>query len=994
MRLLHLFVSVIILLLTTNNFTMAELKKGETVHGFKLIEKRFVKEVNSDCMLFEHTRSGARVFKIISNDPNKTFGIGFKTVPQSDCGTPHIIEHSVLNGSRHFPVKSPFDILSKGSLNTFLNAFTGSDMTFYPVASMNDKDYFNLMHIYLDAVFYPLIYDNPKILSQEGWHYEMENPSAPLTVKGVVYNEMKGAFSDPNRELNYLVQKNLFPDNNYKYSSGGYPAAIPDLTYEAFLDFHKKYYHPSNSYILLYGNADVDKELEFIDREYLSNFTKQPVNAEFPIQKSFSAPKEMTGYYPVGENDPVENQTYLTYNFVAGLNTDRSLVMALNILSDVLVNQESAPLRHALREAGIGQDVYASLNDLQQNVLQIGVRNAKPGDREKFREILFSTLRKAAESGLDRKTVEGTLNRMEFRLREGDDAQKGITYSFSILPTWFFDNDPFSGLEYEKPLADLRTGITNGLLETVIRKYMLDNPHALMLTLEPSQGLEKKNSIAAEEKLAAYKKSLSEAQINEIVKNTNELIEYQKREDTPEALATIPMLSRKDINPKAEWYTVEEEKAAGVPLIYHEEFTNSIVYSKFMFDMRTLPADLIPYAALLTEVFTSQNTDNYSYTDLENELNLHTGEFSSYLATYLEDQDPGKMIPKFVIGSKVLNTKTGKLFDLAGEILCRTKFNDTERMKSILTRYQSRLEEQTKDDGFSYARLRLSSYITNPGIFREITRGIEYYWFITDLTDNYDKKATEIAEKLTRTAKLLFSKENLIVAVTSDKKDLGTYTKDLDKFVSVLYNTKPALNVWKFDIKKKNEGFMTTSKIQYVISGFNFKSLGYQWNGKLRVLEQVLSTDWLQTQLRVIGGAYGGYSSFGQDGTVIFASYRDPNLKETVKNYEATPEYLGKFNAGETDMTRYIIGTIAQMDNPLTPSDRGNIALKYYFEKTKAEDVQKERQEVLNTTAENIREMKKMVFDVLAQKAICVYGNEEKIKSESDLFDSTLKITK
>ncbi|MGE5681501.1 MAG: insulinase family protein [Bacillota bacterium] len=969
-----------------------EYKKGEIYHGFKLLEKKFVKEVNAECLLFEHVKSGARLLKINAKDINKTFSIGFKTVPESDGGTPHIIEHSVLNGSTHFPVKSPFDILSKGSLNTFLNAMTGSDMTIYPVASMNEKDYYNLMHIYLDAVFNPLIHENPRIFQQEGWHYELEDPKGEITYKGVVYNEMKGAFSSPSRELGYQVQKNLFPDNGYKYSSGGYPTAIPKLTYEDFKNFHKRYYHPANSYIYLYGDADLNRELEFIDKEYLSGYSKEDVRAQIPLQKPFDRMKEVTAYYPVADGDKTEDQTYLTLSFVAGLNTDRAFVLSLNIIADVLVNQEAAPVRLALKEAGIGQDVSAWVDDLQQNVFIIRVQNANAKDKEKFREIVMKTLAETAEKGLDKKAVEGTLNRIEFHLREGDDAQKGLTYAFQALPTWFFADDPFMGLEYEKQLEKIKSGIENRMLETIVKKDIIENPHSLLLTLEPKPGLEKQNNEQIASELKGYKEKLSEQDLNSLVNQTKDLIEYQKREDTPEALATIPLLERKDINPKAEWYDIKEKKVAGKTLLFHEEFTNDVVYAKFMFDVRALPKEMIPYAALLSEVLGSQNTQNYNFGDLDKELNLNTGSFSTYLGYYLENREDQKMMPEFIVDSKVMNNKTDKMFDLVTEIIQRTKYQDTDRLKNILIRHQSRLEAQIKQNGYNYAQRRLSSYFTNSGMFNELTNGIEYYWFITDLVKGFDQKAAEISENLSKAASLLFNKDNMTVSLTSGEKDLGIYSKGLEKFIAAMPENKNPLNQWNFELKNKNEGFQTASKVQYVIQGFDYKKLGYQYSGKMRVLEQILSTDWLQTRIRVIGGAYGGFSNFSPSGPVYFASYRDPNLKETLDNYAGTPEFLDKFTADEKTMTRFIIGTIAQMDNPLTPSEKGIVALRRYFEKVTRDDVQKERDEVLTTSVEDIKAMKKMISDVLSQKSFCVYGNEEKIKSQKDIFGNLIKL--
>ena len=988
--LMFLNLSVILVFSTT---LLAGYKVNKTYHGFKLTEKRFVKEVNAECFYFIHEKSGARLLKIAADDPNKTFSIAFKTIPESDAGTPHIMEHSVLNGSKNFPVKSPFDILSKGSLNTFLNAMTGGDITIYPVASMNDKDYFNLMHVYLDAVFHPLIYNDLRILEQEGWHHELLNKDSSIVYKGVVYNEMKGAFSSPTRELGYQIDKNLFPDNGYHFSSGGYPITIPTLTYEDFINFHKKYYHPSNSYIYLYGNADLDKELEFIDKEYLSNYEKSDFKASIPLQKPFPEMKQVTAYYSAAEGSSTENQTYLTVNYVCGLNTDQKLLFALDILAEVLVNGESAPLRIALQDAGIGKEVRASVDEMKQNVFQIRVQNANASDKDKFFEIVNKTLQKAIDEGLDMQAVEGRLNRVEFRLREGDDAQKGLTYNFQAMNGWFFAEDPFLSLEYEKPLAEIKSAIKEGYLQQVIEKYMLQNPHSLLLVLEPKPGLETEINNKTEQELSEYKKTLSDNDLDKLVQETHELVAYQEREDSDEAVAKIPMLELKDINPESEWYTVKTNEVAGVPVLHHETFTNNVVYGRLYYDVRVLPTDLVPYAALLAEVLGSLNTQNYSYGDLDKALNLQTGGFSTFLNTYLENRSDKNLIPKFIIDSKATNIKLDKMFELLTEIVNNTIYSDKDRLKAVLTRHQSRLDGNIKQNGFGYTRTRLLSYFSNEGIFDEMTSGVEYYWFVTTLVNNFDEKADSIVNSLTKTAKLLFNKKNLMASVTCSKEDFDVFNSNLENFVKSQSEGDANYKVWDFKPDKKNEGLLAASKVQYVIKGYDYKKLGYKWNGKMRVLSQILSSDYLQNQIRVIGGAYGGFCSFGSTGQVYFASYRDPNLKETLKNFDAAPEYLSNFKADDKEMLRYIIGTIARIDRPLTPSQKGNAAVQNYFQKTTKEDQQKERKAVLASTVDDIKNMKKMVEDILAQNAFCVYGNEEKIQSEKTLFKELVKLT-
>jgi len=937
-------VPFILMALIGASVLMGGYSEGKTYHGFKLKEKRFVKEVNADCYYFEHIKSGAKLLKIAADDNNKTFCISFKTVPENDCGTPHIMEHSVLNGSKNFPVKSPFDVLSKGSLNTFLNAMTGKDMTLYPVASMNNKDYFNLMHVYLDAVLNPLIYEDERIFQQEGWHHELMTKDDPVVYNGVVYNEMKGAFSSPTSEVSYQMYKNLFPDITYGKSSGGYPSAIPKLTYEMFLDFHRKFYHPSNSYIHLYGDADLDKELEFINREYLSNYEKSDTKIIIPHQKSFKKLKEITGYYAVPEGSNTENQSYLSLSFVIGSGIDQALALSLDILSDVLVNHESAPIRLALQEAGIGMEVGAGNDQYKQNVFNIQVQNANPDDAEKFYKIIMNTLKDVAEKGIDKDAIEGTLNRREFHLREGDDAQKGMTNIFNGIQAWFYSEDPFLGLEYEKTLKEVKKAMTTDLLESIIKEQIIPNPHSLLLVMEPKPGLEKEITIKSETECAKFKKSLSNNDIEKLVKENLELV--------------------------------------------------NVVYAKFLFDANVCSKEMIPYLSLFTEFIGDLNTDNYSFGDLDNALNIHTGGFNTYLNNYLVKQNDDDMITKFTVSIKTTNQKMDKLFELTEEIVNKTVYSDKTRLKSLLTRHQSRLDASIKQNGFGYAKMRANSYYSNQGVFNELSSGIDYYWFITDLLENFDDKSDEIISNFEKIASLLFTRNNIIATVTCEKADLAEFKSGLKIFIKTLENEKSKSKKWEFDFETKNEGLLSASKVQYAIQGWNYKKLGYEWNGSMRVLNQVLSRDWLYNQIRVIGGAYGGFCMLSPNGSLAFGSYRDPNLKETLDTYKNTPKFLEEFNADKDEMTRYIIGTISNMDSPLTPSQKGNVAVRRYFQKITLEDVQKDRDEVLATTPNDIRNYKQFITDMLNQNAYCIYGNEEKLQTEKDLFKKLIKLTK
>lgn len=962
------------------------------IHGFRLIEKRFVKEVNSECLYFEHVKSGARLFKIASDDDNKTFCISFKTLPESDNGVAHIMEHSVLNGSKKFPVKSPFDILSKGSLNTFMNAFTSRDATSYPFASKNDKDYFNMMEVYLDAVYNPLIYTDTRILRQEGWHYELASKDEPVIYKGVVYNEMKGAFSNPHREHLYYILKSLFPDNVYGYESGGIPSAITHLTQEEFTGFHKKYYHPSNSYIFLYGNADINKELEFIDREYLSHYKRSSEKVEIPAQKAFSKVNYIHEYYPVVEGDNTENQTYLSMNFVIGRNNDYTNIAALKLLAEVLVNQESAPLRLALQKAGIGQDVSSYVLEFMQSGISIIIKNANASDKEKCREVIMNTLNEVVKNGINKNDLKGVINRYEFSVREGSNAQKGVEYQNMILPGWFFGDSPYTGLEYEKHLETLKKGADGRYFEDLIKKGMIENNHCSFITLEPKPGLDKERNIKVEKELAEYKASLTEAEKEKLIIETKNLIAFQNKEDSPENIATIPMLSLSDINKENEFYSCKEINNEKLKILHFEEFTDGIVYANLMFDMRSLPKELIPYAALLSNIAVMMNTGKYDYALLNQELNLHTGDFSTSVFSFSENNNPDKILPYFSVSGKVMAGNSEKMFELALEILRNLKYSDSERLKELISRHQAQLESSFNRDGFQVALRRLQSYFSVNGMFNELTQGLDYFRFVTDLSVNFDNRSSEISDNLKKAALNMFTSNNLTTTVTCSKEDISLFSNDLNKFASLLPAGSGNTVAWNFIPENHKEAILSSSKVQYVTTGYNIRQMGQVWDGKLLVLNQILSTDFLYNQIRVIGGAYGGMSRISSDGTLIFGSYRDPNLKNTLDVYEKAGDYVSTFDADETTMTRYIIGTIAEMDGAKTVQQRGSIAFKNYFTGKTTEDQQKERNQVLSTKASDIRNYAEMIKEMTGRKVICVYGNTDIIQTEKSLFNKIIKI--
>lgn len=962
-------------------------------HGFLCLEERFVPEVNAQCYHFRHLKSGARLLKIAANDPNKLFNIAFKTLPDNDTGIPHILEHAVLNGSKSFPVKSPFDILLKGSLHTFLNAMTSAEHTTYPVASMNEKDYFNLMQVYLDAVFNPLMLEDDRILKQEGWHYELTDKEAPLIYKGVVYNEMKGTYSSPMYQLYDLMGRHLFPDNTYGVSSGGHPNAIPDLTQEEFVAFHQKYYHPDNSFILLYGDADLDRELQLIDEQFLCHYTATGQVHEIKLQQPFSEPRSVTEPYPVTEDGTEEEGTYLTLSFVTNLSSDRTTSMAFDILTHALITHESAPLRMALQEAGIGKEVVGWFVEAQQNTLHIVVTHAEGADKEKFREVVYATLEKCSREGFDPATIEGLINRIEFTLREGDTPQRGLMYLDMLMHGWLFEENPFAGLEYEQPLAELKEKLKHRFLEDLIQTHLIDNPHSLLLALIPESGLQAQLDRQTETKLEAIKASLSDEQKAALVAETEALIEYQQTGDTPEALATIPMLTLSDIGTEALFYPLEKIGLQRGTLLHNPQFTNGIVYTGLYFDLSVLPSDLLPYASLLATLLGKVSTRNYSFGALDDALNIHTGGFSVSLASACRNRSDEQLIPQLVVSAKAVEGKAGKLFLLLTEIITQSDFSDRTRVHSLLKRIHAQLDTNIRQNGMNYAITRNASGHSYRGWFNEITGGYSYHAFVTLLLKNFDQEYDQLTLRLRETCQLIFAANNLTSLITCSSEAQKRIQPEISRLVDQLPQNRINQRLQLAFNEPLNEAICATSQVQYVVKGYNFKTLGYDYNGKIALLSQIISTEWLHNQIRVIGGAYGGFCGFSAAGNTYFASYRDPNLTETLDRFDAIPGFLEKFSADPNAMTRFIIGTIAGLDQPKTASQKGVAAMTYHLESITPEILRREREEILSATASDIRYYAGLTRDILHQNRYAVYGNETLLLQNASLFDRLLTIT-
>lgn len=973
-----------------------DFQTGKLYEGFKLIEQNEIKEINSLAMIFKHIKSGAQLLYIKNDDDNKVFSVTFRTPPTDSTGLPHILEHSVLCGSRKFPTKDPFVELAKGSLNTFLNAMTFSDKTMYPIASVNDADFYNLMNVYLDAVFYPNIYNKPQILAQEGWHYELDKPDEEIIYKGVVYNEMKGVFSSPEQVLFRKVQESLFPDTTYRYDSGGDPDVIPELTQKQFLDFHKKYYHPSNSYLYLYGNGNILQHLKLINEDYLNNFKQMEVDSKIEFQLPYTEPKNVIVEYPISTDESEEDKTFLSLNFVVGQSTDAELYMAFDILTYLLLHTSASPLKRALLEAGLGEDVYGSFDrSILQPVLSIVVKNTNSQEKNKFEEIVFNTLQQLVDGGIDKKLIEAAINIYEFKLRESDYGRypKGLIYSMSCMDSWLYDENPLIHLSYENTLDKVKKALTSDYFEKLIDKYLLNNQHRSLLIVEPKRGLAQKKDQDIRNELADYKESLTDGELDRLIEETKKLKKYQEEANNPEELKMIPLISLEDIDKKPKSIPLIEKKEGEVPVLFCPIATNDIAYVNLLFDVTVVPQNLIPYVSLLSFVLGKVATQNYGYEDLSKEIDIYTGGMNFQIVSY-PHKDGDKYFPKLVANSSALTAQIPKLFELLGEIIGSTKFCETNRLKEIIREIKSRLEMNILQNGHTVAARRATSYFSPIGHYQELCGGISFYQFIVDLERDFETRSSEIENNLQNVYDMVFNKDNLLVSVTTEEKSYETFRDSFSSLIGYLKNNILKKHRYEFDYSKRNEGLLTSSKIQYVAKAYNFKKLGYNYSGHLQVLKTIIGLDYLWSRVRVTGGAYGSMAGFSRNGNFYFTSYRDPNLRETLGVYDQAHDFIRNFKADDREMLKYIIGTISKMDLPLTPFMKGQKATADYISGTSQDDLERERNEVLNTSSEDIKKLSNLIKDTMDQNILCVLGNEQKIKENKDLFQDLVNVFK
>lgn len=970
-----------------------------TIHDlaeYEILDEHRVEDVQSDGFILRHKKSGARIAILSNNDDNKVFYIGFRTPPEDETGVPHIIEHTTLCGSKKFPVKDPFIELAKGSLNTFLNAMTYPDKTVYPVASCNDQDFKNLMDVYLDAVFNPNITKYEEIFKQEGWHYELTGKDDELKINGVVYNEMKGAYSSPDEVLSSQIYRSLFPDNTYSKDSGGNPEYIPKLTYEAYLDFYHKYYHPSNSYIYLYGDMDVVERLVWLDKEYLSLYDYKKVNSEINKQPAFDEIKNIEAQYSITMDDSQENKTYLSYNRVVGDTLDKMLYQAFDVLDYALVSSPGAPVKQALIDAGIGDDVYGSYDaGILQPVFSFVAKNANASQADEFESIIENTLKEVVKTGINKEALLAGINSSEFKFREADFGQfpKGLLFGLNCLDSWLFDDmKPFIHLECLGTFAKLRKAVDTDYFEKLIQEYLLDNTHGSSVTVKPKRGLGNEREEALAKELSDYKASLSDEEIKKLIEDTEHLKKYQEEPSSDEDLRKLPMLTRADMKKNAMPFSNIEDELLDVKVVRHDIESNGIDYISFLFDAGDFAQSELGYLGFFTNALGLVSTEKYSYTDLANATNIYTGGISTGTASHPDIKDRNNFVFKFEVKLKVLEKNLDKALELMEQMLLTSDFTDTKRLGELVAQIKARLQANLSSSGHLVAAMRSMSSFSRYALYQDELKGIAFYRSICRIEKELSESPKSVSDKLAAIARKLFARNRMLISFTGNNEAYANAKLSLEKVIAGFNKMSTVGNQAEVHFNTAKEAFIDASQIQYVAKTGDFICEGYEYTGALRLLRIILSYDYLWINVRVKGGAYGCMNTFLRSGESYFVSYRDPNLSDTLDVYDRIPEYIKSFSPDERDMTKYIIGTFSALDTPMNPEAKGSRSLSAYLEGITYEQIQKERNEILNAQPEDIRRLADLVEAVLKKDSICVIGNENMIKESAGLFENVEKL--
>lgn len=962
------------------------MKQNEIYSGFRVERIEPVAELNSKAYLLKHEKSGARLLYIDAEDTNKVFSVSFRTPPKDSTGVAHILEHSVLCGSRKFPLKEPFVELVKGSLNTFLNAMTYPDKTMYPVASKNDKDFHNLMDVYLDAVFYPRVATDKEIVMQEGWHYELDAPEDELTYKGVVYNEMKGVYSSADSILDTHMMAELFPDTTYGVDSGGNPDHITDLTYEGFQKFYQQYYHPSNSYMFLYGTMDIKEQLKFIDEEYLSNFDAITVDSEIALQAPFEAGKVASYAYGIGsEDDPAGKTMHALTYVMPEMDVEKNL--AFDILTHALLTSPAAPLKEVLVKAGIGSDISGYyLESLRQPIWNITVSGSEMKEQARLQELVEAELTRLVQEGLDKTLLEASLNITEFALREADFGGRpiGLAYGIRVMDQWLYGKDPVAVLRYDGALKAIREGLKTTYFEDLIRQCILENNHKALVSIYPEKGLQEEKEQAERDKLAALKASLSDEDIAAIVADTKKLKARQAAADTEEALATIPLLELSDLSPKVEHIERHDEIVDAGRLHFVPTNAKGINYTAFYFKLTSLSEEELFYANVISDILARVNTKSRTYDEVAKDINLNLGGFSTDVVGLPKYNERNAYVPLLVVRAKALHSKLSDLTRLVSELLNTSSFDDEGRLTELVNELKTVWETEAFRRGHTIVSNRVMAQVSDIGKFRDLA-GLTYFKQLADVLK--DKQAmAELPSKLSAVSKKIFRANNVDIMFVGEAPEYEVFKAQMSEVLPTWSHESYEDNQLQLTGAYENEGIVTAGKVQYVAQGGNFKDHGFAYVGAMGVLETILRYEYLWTRIRVQGGAYGAFANFYNNGNMVLCSYRDPNLTETLDVYKELAEFLRHFEISDREMRKYIIGTMSNLDIPMTPALRGPRAMGLYFGENNEGAAEKFREAVIATRPEDVRALADVVEAVMGDSHISVMGNEQKIKQASEVL--------
>lgn len=956
-------------------------------NGFSLIKKEAIKEINGTGYYYRHDKTGANLIYLECPDTNKVFTVGFKTPVTNGTGVPHIIEHSTLCGSDKYPVKEPFVELMKGSLNTFLNAFTFPDSTFYPFASANEQDYMNILDIYLDAVFYPNIYKHKEIFLQEGWHYHLENENDPITINGVVYNEMKGSYSSPERVIEEEVMRALYT-SCYNHSSGGDPEEIPNLTYEGFKAFHGKFYHPSNACFYLYGDLNFDKVTKHIDKEYLSNYKAQKSEGEVALTPMPKKAARVQSFYALGENDSEKDKSFLSLGYAINEGGSPEIDFAMKILANILLNTEASPLKPLLLGQGLCANASARYDkEFAQPLFTINLVNVKDEKKEEIETLINEKLQNLLKNGIDKKLIEACLNKEEFALREASvhGYPKGLLFGMDCLFQWRYANDIFAPLKFEPMIEKLRVESQSGYFEKLLEKYILKNTHAATVLLAPQKGLSEQKNKALEQKLKAYKESLSKEEIQKIIKETKALIARQSAPDTEEGLNSIPLLSVSDIDRQGKTPLSCDSKLHGLPFLHYDVFSAGIAYVNLLFDASFVKEEDLPYVGLLAELLTKLGTEKYGYEELSKQIMIDTGDMKASCQSYADTKNSETHRPFLEFKFKMTKAKAKNAFELAKEIITSTNFEDAQRISQTLYRAQARSESYMVQAGHMISLYRVGSFFSPAMKFYENTNLYTYFDFVKKTLNGYQNNSGEVIAKLKDLADKLFTKANLTVSLTGSVEELSAISDGVADLLSKMKEGEKRAKE-NYTLKPAKEAFSTAGNVQYVSQGYSLLKLGYNYKGQMAVLDKILSTDYLWNRIRVQGGAYGAMLVLART-QMILVSYRDPKLAETYQNYRGIVDYLKTFDCSDRELNKYLIGTFQDLDYPVQAEQEGAKALSNYLWGISKEDIARAREEVFACKKEDIRSFAEMVEKVLDQNCIATVGSAEKIKENEKLFD-------